>query len=82
MYLKHVGVTIMFTVKWVVRGQEADPIESEEFGVLHVDVLIAACRYRMAMMQVKYPQSPPDGFIILDPTGKEIGRWIGSTALP
>jgi hypothetical protein len=72
----------MFTVKWVIRGKEAAPIESEAFGVSHVDTLIVASRYRMEMMRLKHPDTPPDGFIVLDHDGKEIGRWFDSAAMP
>jgi hypothetical protein len=72
----------MFTVNWVVRGKEAEPIESEGFRVNHVSTLIMACRYRMAMMRLKYSKTPPDGFIVIDSAGKEIGRWFDSAAMP
>jgi hypothetical protein len=71
----------MFTVQWIVRGR-AEPIESEGFRVSHADILIASCRFRMELMQRKHPKTPPDGFIVIDPAGKEIGRWTGSAALP
>jgi hypothetical protein len=67
----------MFTVNWVVRGKEIEPIESGRFSTL-----IMACRYRMAMMRLKYPETPPDGFIVIDDSGKEIGRWFDTAALP
>jgi hypothetical protein len=66
----------MFTVKWVVRGKDAYPIESEEFRVRHVGTLITACRCRMDMMRHKYSRTPPDGFIVFDDSGKEIARWF------
>jgi hypothetical protein len=72
----------MFTVKWVIRGKEAEPVESEEFGVFNADVLVSACRYRVEMMRRKYPETPPDGFIVLNYEGKELGRWLGAQALP
>jgi hypothetical protein len=72
----------MFTVKWVIRGKEAEPVEIEEFGVFHADVLVSACRYRMETMRRKYPVSPPDGFMVFDAPGQEIGRWFGSAAMP
>jgi hypothetical protein len=72
----------MFTVQWIVHGREAAPIESEAFRVGHVSTLITACRYRMELMQRKYPETPPDGFIVFDHEGKEISRWLGTRALP
>jgi hypothetical protein len=70
----------MFTVKWVVVGKGAEPIEIEGFGVFHVNTLIMACRYRMDMTRTKYPESPPDGFIVFDSNGKEIQRWFDRSA--
>jgi hypothetical protein len=70
----------MFTVKWVFRGRENEPIEIEKFGVRSQDTLLAACRYRMAMMRLKYAETPPDGFIVLDSAGKEVGRWFDFSA--
>ena len=68
----------MFTVKWVVRGKEAEPVESESFRVNHVDTLIVACRYRMDMMRLKYLESPPDGFIVFDRNGVVRRKFIGA----
>jgi hypothetical protein len=36
----------------------------------------------MAMKRLKHSATPPNGFIIIDHTGKEIGRWFDSAALP
>jgi hypothetical protein len=66
----------MFTVKWVVRGKEAEPIKSEGFKVQGADTVVAACRYRLAAMRLGYPDRPPDGFIVLDASGKEVARWF------
>jgi hypothetical protein len=67
-------VTTMFTVKWVIRGREDDPLESEGFRVNNVDTLVAACRFRMVLMQRKFRATPPDGFIVFDRHGKEVRR--------
>jgi hypothetical protein len=66
----------MFTVKWVVRGKEAEPIEREVFKVQGADTVVAACRYRLAAMRLTYPDHPPEGFIVLDASGREVGRWF------
>jgi hypothetical protein len=67
----------MFTVNWVVRGKESAPIESERFRVHGVDTVVEACRDRLAAMRLNYPDTPPDGFIVLDDSGREIQRWFG-----
>jgi hypothetical protein len=33
-------------------------------------------------MRRKYPDAPPDGFMVFDAAGQEIGRWFGSGAMP
>jgi hypothetical protein len=66
----------MFTVKWVVRGKEAEPLESESFQVRSADTLVTACRYRLVLIRRKYPDEPPDGFIVFDGSGKEVRRWF------
>jgi hypothetical protein len=71
----------MFTVNWVVRGKEDEPVESERFRVRGADTVVAACRYRLAAMRLSYPDSPPDGFIVLDDAGREIRRWFGAGPL-
>lgn len=65
-----------FTVKWVVRGKEAEPLESERFSVRNVETLATACRYRIALMRLKFAETPPNGFVIFDDAGKEVHRWL------
>jgi hypothetical protein len=67
----------MFTVKWIVHGNEVAPVESESFYALSADTVVAACRYGLTAMRLKYPETPPNGFVVFDDTGKEIRRWIG-----
>jgi hypothetical protein len=57
-------------------GKEAEPLESEGFHVHNADTLVAACGYRMVLIRRKYPETPPDGFIIFDHHGKEVRRWF------
>jgi hypothetical protein len=66
----------MFTVKWVVRGKEAAPVESEGFQVQNAETVVTACRYMLIIMRRKYPDTPPDGFIVIDDAGKESRRWF------
>jgi hypothetical protein len=67
----------MFTVNWVVRGKEAEPIKVERFKVLSAETVVAACRYRLVAIRLSYPDSPPDGFIVLNDSGREVRRWFG-----
>jgi hypothetical protein len=66
----------MFTVKWVVREKEAEPVATEGFGVRSPDTVIGACRDRLASMRITHPDNPPDGFVVFDRNGKEVRRWF------
>jgi hypothetical protein len=71
----------MFTVQWVVQGREKEPVETEEFLVSGRLVLLEACEDRLPAMRLKYPKSPPDGFLVFDGAA-EVGRWFGANAWP
>jgi hypothetical protein len=53
----------MFTVKWLKRGKEAIPVETEEFAVFGPEVIVQACQTRMGAMRLKHPT---DGFVVFD----------------
>jgi hypothetical protein len=74
-------VTAMFTVRWVVRGNDAEPVEVEKIKVLSVETVLAACRYRLVAIRLKHPDNPPDGFIVLNESGRELRRWFGDALL-
>ena len=71
----------MFTVQWVVKGREKEPVEVEEFVVNGREVLLEACRERLPAMRLKYPKSPPDGFLVFDGAA-EVGHWFGANVSP
>jgi hypothetical protein len=71
----------MFTVQWVRKGCEKEPVEVEEFVVNGRDVLLEACQDRLPAMRLKHPKSPPDGFLIFDGAA-EVGHWFGTNISP
>ena len=71
----------MFTVKWVVKGREKEPLEVEEFVVNGREVLLEACQDRLPAMRLKYPNSPPDGFLVFDGAA-EVGHRFGANVSP
>ena len=66
----------MFTVRWVARGQKATSIESEKYSVLNRDVIVQRCSVRLEGMQKQHPDTPIDGFIVLDNADKVIRGWF------
>jgi hypothetical protein len=71
----------MFTVKWVVKGRENEPVEVEEFVMNGREVLLEACQDRLPGMRLKYSKSPPDGFLIFEGAAK-VGHWFGAGVSP
>ena len=69
----------MFFVRWVTRGNEVMPIESEDFPMESAQTVVAICLDRLAAMRAKYPDDPPDGFIVIGASGNEIARWFDRT---
>ena len=69
----------MFTVKWIVRFEENNPIEVEPGRQANLDRLVAYCQGQLVTKRMSYASAPPDGFLICDERGKELRRWI---ALP
>jgi hypothetical protein len=69
---------LMFTVEWVVdRGASTpDVVEREVSQSDSLAAVIAAARARAGKMKSLHKGNPPDGFLILDSSGKEVSRWI------
>jgi hypothetical protein len=66
----------MFTIKWVERGREADPIVTESTGQTNIVKLVATCKHDLYRMRFLYTDTPPDGFIVIDNEGHEAQRWF------
>ena len=67
-----------FSVKWVVHRCETLPVEVEGGVLLDLDKLVASCKGRFSEMRCKYPNTPPDGFLVFDSAGNEVRRWFES----
>jgi hypothetical protein len=68
----------MFTVIWVVHGNEAEPVETEKLKAFGLETVKTACRDQLAAMRLKYAGTPPDGFVVLDSSMKEVYRSPGN----
>ena len=67
-----------FRVKWVVHRYETLPAEVENSVIQDLDKLVESCRERFSEMRGKYPNTPPDGFLVFDGAGNEVRRWFES----
>lgn len=67
-----------FSVKWVVHRFETLPVEVESGVRQDLDKLVSSCQGRFSEMRGKYPNTPPDGFLVFDGAGTEVRRWFES----
>jgi hypothetical protein len=67
-----------FKVKWVVHRYETLPVEIESGVVQDLDKLVSSCQERFFEMRLKYPNTPPDGFLVFNSDGIEVRRWFES----
>ena len=67
-----------FSVKWVVHRHETRPVDVEPSAIGDLDRLVKTCRQRFPEMRFKYPDTPPDGFLVFDSAGDEVRRWFES----
>jgi hypothetical protein len=67
-----------FIVKWVVHQYESLPVEVENDIPQDLDELVSSRQERFVEMRLKYPNTPPDGFLVFDSDGIEVRRWFGS----
>ena len=72
------GAREHFKVKWVVHRYETLPVEIESGVVQDLDKLVSCCQERFFEMRLKYPNTPPDGFLIFNSDGNEVRRWFES----
>ncbi len=71
-----------FSVKWVVHRYEALAVELENSTLQNLDKIVEFCRGRLPEMRRKYPNTPPDGFLVFNGAGIELRRWFGSPRPP
>jgi hypothetical protein len=70
-----VEATRMFSVKWVYRRQEDEAILVEEGYIVPLDKVVSLCKRRSPVLRLDFPDTPPDGFIVMDSEGREVRRW-------
>ena len=66
----------MFTIKWIIRHNDHQPIHVEESALTDLDRIVEAAQRQVYGMRMKHSASPPDGFVVLDQDGREIRRWL------
>jgi hypothetical protein len=68
----------MFIVKWFKSGNEAKPVWVENSPLTDLDMVVSYSQEAHALMRLKHPATPPDGFIVVDANGVELRRWFGT----
>ncbi len=63
-----------FNVNWVVHRHESQPVAVERSALQDLDEIVETCRGRFPEMRHKHPNTPPDGFLVLDRDGNEVRR--------
>jgi hypothetical protein len=66
----------MFSVHWVARDKETEPVLIEEGFLTSLDKVASACKRRISVLRSDNPGAPPDGFIVLDSDGTVVHRWF------
>jgi hypothetical protein len=68
----------MFSVKWVERGKESDPVEVENSILTDLDRVVSSSQEGLVGMRLRHIARPPDGFIVVDSDGREVRRWFAA----
>ncbi len=68
----------MFSVEWAInRGKEPHGVVQKEVSKSDsLAAVIASAKARLGKMKAMHPDDPPDGFVVLDASGKEVSRWF------
>ena len=68
----------MLTIHWIAlrRDGTRGVVERTTFPKDSLSGAMAEARARFDEVRAKHPDGPPDGFIVLDQTGGEIGRFF------
>ena len=66
----------MFTVKWVVRHRENQPVAIQDSVFIELDKVVASCKEDLYGMRTHHFAAPPDGFIVFSEEGRELRRWF------
>lgn len=71
----------MFSVKWVIHPNEGEPVEVEDSPFEDLNAVVSSALHRIDVVRLRHPNTPPNGFIVLDREGKEVHRWFRSIRL-
>lgn len=68
----------MLTIQWIAlrRDGTRGMVERTTFPKDSLAEAMAEARARVDEVRAKHPDGPPDGFIVLDEAGGEIGRFF------
>lgn len=72
----------MFTIKWVARFRENQPISVEKIESDDLDAVVSACKDRLVAMRARHAKAGLEGFLVCDEQGAELRRWMGSSSSP
>ncbi len=67
----------MFVVQWIIHFNEKVPLETEYSIHQDLDDLVLSCKEKLPFMRLFRAQTPPDGFLVFDASGREVRRWMG-----
>lgn len=66
----------MFSVKWLQRGKESEPVEVENSILTSLEKIVSSCQDGLYGMKLRHIARPPDGFAVVDDNGEEVTRWF------
>jgi hypothetical protein len=72
---------IMFSVKWLRHGNEAQPVEVEELVITNLDRIVALCKGNLYSKRLRHSVNMPDGFVVVDDSDIEVRRWFDTSGL-
>ncbi len=70
----------MYSIKWLtLDGENEIALETSVYSDL--EEVVASCIKRLPAAQLRFSQTPPDGFVIFDSDGNEVRRWFSSARI-
>jgi hypothetical protein len=72
----------MFSVKWLERSKESNPVEFENSILTELDRVVSSSQGGGGLLgiRLRHIAKPPDGFIVVDDNGNEVRRWFAAPA--
>lgn len=68
----------MFTVEWAIKRGKNPPevVQRDASQSDDLATVLASAKARLSKLKALHPKNPPNGFIVLDGSGKEVSRWF------